>query len=173
MNLLNYVMVRQKERDAGNKFSTSKVTHKQDFYMSAVISWVTSSTSKSEDKEQARSRMWDHTDAVENAASLFMLILNHCSSRIAESTALLTQNVLWATYERQLGGITHVHIHVLVIWREQLIFGVRLSPYSLEWFTSPQHPWKVLFLTLHISSLCINSCCVQTQTLFKVKHSRL
>lgn len=143
MNLLNYVMVRQEERDAGNKFSTSKVTHMQDFYTAAVLSWVISSASKSEDKEQVCSWMGDHTDAVENAASLFMLILNHCPSRIAESTALLTQNVLWATSERELGGITHLEIHVLIIWREQVIFGVRLSPCSVEWFMSPQHPRKV------------------------------
>lgn len=160
MNLLNHVMVRQKERDAGNKFSMSEVTHTQDFYMSAVLSWVISSTSKSEDKEQACSRMGDHTDAVGNAASLFMLILNHCLSRITERTALLTQNVFWATYERELGRITHLQIHVLIIW-------------SLEWLMSPQHPWKISFLPLHVSSLCINSCCVQTQTLFNLKHSGL
>jgi len=38
MNLLNYVIVRKEERDAGNKFSMSDVTHTQDFYTSAVLS---------------------------------------------------------------------------------------------------------------------------------------
>lgn len=143
MNLLNYVMVRQ-ERDAGNKFTTSKVTHTQDFYRSAVLSWVVSPTSKSEDKEQVCSWVEDHTDAVENAASLFIFILNHCPSRIAESTALLTQNILWATYEKELGGITLLEIHLLILWWDQVIFGIRLSPCSVEW---PQYPWKVCSFT--------------------------
>lgn len=110
---------------SGNKFSRSKVTQTQDFYVSAVLSQVISSTSKSEDKEQARSWMGDPTDAVENAASLFMLILNHCPSGITDSTALLTQNLLRATYERQLGEIIHLQVHVLTIWGEQVTLGVK------------------------------------------------
>lgn len=153
MNLLSYVMVRQEDRDPGNKFSMSRVIKTQDFYVSAVLSWVISSTSKSEDKQQARSWMGDPTDAVENAASLFVLILNHCPSGITDTTASLTQNVLWATYERELGGITHLKVQVLTPWREQVILGVRLSPCSLEWFMSSQHHWKVLFLPLHTSSV--------------------
>jgi len=70
--------------------------------------------SKSEVKEQARCWMGHHTDAAENAASLFTVLLNHGPSRTAESTALLTQNVLWAASARELGGITGLQIHVLV-----------------------------------------------------------
>lgn len=67
MNWLNYVMVRQKNRDASSEFSTTKVTHTWNSYRPAVLPWVISLTSKSEDREQAHSLVGDHRDAVENA----------------------------------------------------------------------------------------------------------
>lgn len=87
-------MVRQKDRDASSKLSTTKVIHMWNSYIPAVLSWVISLTSRSEDKEQAHSWVGDHRDAVENVVSLLILIPNPHPSGIAKSTALLTQNVL-------------------------------------------------------------------------------
>lgn len=147
MNWLNYIMVRQKGRDASSKFLTTKVIHMWNSYMPAVLSWVISLTSKSEDKEQAHSWVGDHRDAVEHVVSLLTLTPNPSPSGTAKSTALLTQNVLW-----ELGGITHLQIYTLIIWREQVVFDVRLSPCSQEWSiylrtTTP----------LHISCLCMHT----------------
>lgn len=66
MNWLNYVMVRQKDRDARSKFSTTKVTHMWNSYVPAALSWVFSLTSKSEDKEQAHSWVGELRDAAEH-----------------------------------------------------------------------------------------------------------
>lgn len=59
MNWLNYVMVRQKDRDGSSKLSTTKVEL-------AALSWVSSLTSKSEDKEEAHSWVGDQRGTVEN-----------------------------------------------------------------------------------------------------------
>lgn len=84
-------MARQKERDAGNKFSTSEITLTQDFFTYQQFYHVLFLQPQwTKDKCPGR---WE-TTYVENAASLFILVLYHHTSRNAASTALLTQNVL-------------------------------------------------------------------------------
>lgn len=105
-------------------------------YMLAVLSWVISLIWKSEDKEQAHSWVGDHRDAVEKVVSLLMLIPNPHPSGTAESTALLTQNVLW-----ELGGGTHLQIHILIIWR---------SIWSSIWCQTFTTLTRMIYVTLEL-----------------------
>lgn len=88
MSLLSYVMVRQKERDTGNKFSASEITHMGFLHVSSsiVLFLLNLRGQRTGTKLDGRPH-----SVVEIAASLFMLVLYHCPYRTTGSTALLTQ----------------------------------------------------------------------------------
>lgn len=132
----DWIMLWWEGQSTSSKFSTTKVTHTWNSYMLAVLSWVISLIWKSEDKEQAHSWVGDHRDAVEKVVSLLMLIPNPHPSGTAESTALLTQNVLW-----ELGGGTHLQIHILIIWR---------SIWSSIWCQTFTTLTRMIYVTLEL-----------------------